>query len=67
VLVETRKRVDNGAASLLVAHLLDQSHPSGDELDEIRLLLDEYQSRHKGASVKGGPQCKPSRSKRSKV
>jgi BlaI family transcriptional regulator, penicillinase repressor len=66
LLGETLKRVYNGSASLLVAHLLDQSHPSGDELDQIRLLLDEYQSRRNTASMEGGPRCKPSRSKRSK-
>ncbi len=67
LLGETLKRVYNGSASLLVAHLLDQSHPSGAELDQIRLLLDEYQSRRDGASMEGGPRCKPSRSKRSRV
>ena len=67
LLGETFKRVYDGSASLLVAHLLDQSHPSGDELDQIRLLLDEYQSRRDSASTEGGPRCKPLRSKRSKV
>ena len=67
LLGETLKRVYNGSASLLVAHLLDQSHPSGAELDQIRSLLDEYQIRHASASEEGGPRCKPSRSKRSKV
>src|SRR4051812_7207269 len=43
LLGETLKRVYNGSASLLVAHLLDQSHPSRDELDQIRLLVDTYQ------------------------
>lgn len=67
LLGETLRRVYNGSASLLVAHLLDQSHPSGAELDQIRLLLDEYQSRRDSASTEGGPRCKPLRSKRSKV
>jgi BlaI family transcriptional regulator, penicillinase repressor len=64
---ETLERVYSGSASLLVAHLLDQSRPSGDELDQIRLLLDEYQSRGADASREGGPRCKLSRSKRSKA
>ena len=67
LLGETLKRVYNGSASLLVAHLLDQSHPSGDELDQIRTLLDDYQSRNAKTSTEGGPRCKPLRSKRSKV
>jgi BlaI family penicillinase repressor len=67
LLGETLKRVYNGSASLLVAHLLDQSHPSGDELDQIRTLLDEYQTRQANASTEGGLRCQPSRSKRSKV
>ena len=33
MLGETLDRVYNGSASLLVAHLLDQSHPSGEELE----------------------------------
>jgi BlaI family penicillinase repressor len=45
LLGETLKRVYNGSASLLVAHLLDQSRPTVAELDEIRLLLDNYQAR----------------------
>jgi hypothetical protein len=52
---------------LLVAHLLDQSHPSGDELNQIRSLLDDYQHRGSGHGPEGGIACKPSRSKRSKV
>jgi hypothetical protein len=34
----------------MVAHLLDQSHLSGDELNQIRTLLDEYQVRNAKAS-----------------
>jgi BlaI family transcriptional regulator, penicillinase repressor len=67
LLGETLERVYNGSASLLVAHLLDQSHPSGDELDQIRTLLDDYQSRNSAPSTEGGVRCKRSRSKRSKV
>jgi BlaI family transcriptional regulator, penicillinase repressor len=67
LLGETLKRVYSGSASLLVAHLLDQSHPSHEELNQIRMLLDEYQVRHASASTEGGPRCKPSVSKRSKV
>lgn len=67
MLGETLERLYNGSASLLVAHLLDQSHPSGDELKQIRSLLDDYQHRRAGTSQEGGIRCKPSRSKRSKV
>jgi predicted transcriptional regulator len=48
MLRETLERVYNGSASLLVAHLLDQSHPSGEELKHIRSLLDAYQDRGSG-------------------
>jgi BlaI family transcriptional regulator, penicillinase repressor len=67
MLRETLERVYNGSASLLVAHLLDQSHPSGAELKQIRSLLDEYQHRRLDPPRKGGLPCKPSRSKRTKV
>ena len=67
MLGETLDRLYNGSASLLVAHLLDQSHPSGDELNQIRSLLDDYQDRGPRPSQEGGIACKPSRSKRSKV
>jgi len=67
MLGETLARVYNGSASLLVAHLLDQSHPSGEELKQIRVLLDDYQHRSSGASQEGGIACKPSRSKRVKT
>jgi predicted transcriptional regulator len=67
MLGETLQRLYNGSASLLVAHLLDQSHPSRDELNQIRSLLDEYQHRHPGASRKGAIRPRPSRSKRSRV
>ena len=45
LLGETLERVYDGSSRLLVAHLLDQSHPSAEELDQIRSLLDEYQKR----------------------
>jgi BlaI family transcriptional regulator, penicillinase repressor len=67
MLAETLKRVYNGSASLLVAHLLDRSHPSGAELKQIRSLLDAYQSRRSVASPRGGRRRDPSRSKHSKV
>jgi len=63
LLGETLRRVYNGSASLLVAHLLDQSHPSQDELDHIRSLLDDYQTRNASASQKGGHRCNPSRAR----
>ena len=67
MLGETLERVYNGSASLLVAHLLDQSHPSGDELKQIRSLLDDYQNRSSGTDEKGGRGCKPLRSKRARL
>ncbi len=67
MLGETLNRVYNGSASLLVAHLLDQSHPSGAELKQIRLLLDAYQSRHSGAPGDRARGRRPTRSKRSQV
>lgn len=35
-------RAFEGSASALVAHLLDQSHPTQDELEEIRKTIDEH-------------------------
>jgi BlaI family penicillinase repressor len=67
LLGETLKRVYDGSASLLVAHLLDQSHPSFDELDQIRSLLNDYETRRPNAPKEGGVRCKPSRSNRSKA
>ena len=67
MLAETLKRVYNGSASLLVAHLLDQSHPSHDELDQIRSLLNDYENRRSGTLKEGGVRCKPARSNRSKA
>jgi BlaI family penicillinase repressor len=37
------KRAFAGSASQLVAHLLDQSQPSSEELEEIRRTIAEYQ------------------------
>jgi BlaI family transcriptional regulator, penicillinase repressor len=65
MLGETLERVYSGSASLLVAHLLDQSRPSVDELDQIRSLLDEYQDRQSAATEEGGARCRRSRPKRS--
>jgi predicted transcriptional regulator len=62
LLGETLERVYNGSASLLVAHLLDQSRPSGEELTQIRTLIDAYQE---GQLPEGGQGCRPKRSKRS--
>jgi len=67
MLGETLERVYNGSASLLVAHLLDQSDPSAKELKQIRSLLDTYRHRSSRASREGGIGCKPSRLKRSKT
>ena len=70
LLGETLRRVYDGSASLLVAHLLDQSRPNVDELDQIRTLLDSYQKLEitdspESQAAEGGPACPPSRSKRS--
>lgn len=65
LLGETLERAYNGSASLLVAHLLDQSTPSAAELAEIRALLDGYQNRSSGESKEGAAPCKRSRPKRS--
>jgi predicted transcriptional regulator len=65
LLGETLERVYNGSASLLVAHLLDQSRPSADELEQIRSLLDDYQGRRPASPEEGGTRCRRPRSKRS--
>ncbi|WP_435018325.1 BlaI/MecI/CopY family transcriptional regulator [Tundrisphaera sp. TA3] len=54
MLGETLERAYQGSASLLVAHLLDQSTPSAEELDRIRALLDGYESRRAGEAREGG-------------
>ncbi len=59
MLGETLERIYNGSARLLIAHLLDQSRPSADELDQIRSLLDDYQAR----DAEGGAGCRRSRPK----
>lgn len=41
----TLDRAYEGSAGLLMSHLLDRSRPSAGELDEIRALIDAYQSR----------------------
>ena len=63
----TLRRVFDGSASLLVAHLLDRSSPTRDELDEIRMLIDAHRNRRPGTTPNpaGGPACRPSRPKRS--
>jgi len=38
-------RVFEGSASDLVAHVLDESHPSTDELEAIRETIEAYQER----------------------
>lgn len=61
MLGETLQRVFDGSSSMLVAHLLDQSRPSPKELEQIRALLDDYQTR-----TEGGDACRSTRSRRSK-
>jgi predicted transcriptional regulator len=50
---ETLRRAYDGSASLLVSHLLNQSRPSAEELDQIRALLDRYESDQE--TGEGGP------------
>jgi len=64
ILGGTLQRAYNGSASLLVAHLLDQSDPSAEELDQIRSLLDRHQEHRATGIQEGGPRCKRSSSKR---
>lgn len=68
VVGETLQRAFSGSASLLVAHLLDQSRPSVEELDQIRALLDDHERERRNAnpSPKGGDGCRPPRSRRSR-
>ena len=64
LLGETLQRAYDGSASLLVAHLLDQSAPGTSELEQIRTLLDEYESRRPAETREGGARCSRSRPKR---
>ena len=57
LLGETLGRAFDGSASLLVAHLLEQTEPSAEELDQIRRLLDGYQNRAESRPREGGPGC----------
>ena len=41
-------RAFEGQASQLVAHLLDQSNPTSEELNEIRRAIEEYQKQRGG-------------------
>lgn len=66
LLGETLRRAYDGSASLLVAHLLDQSSPSAEELDAIRDLLDKYEASPPEADAKGDAPCSPGRSRRRK-
>ncbi len=61
LLGETLNRVYDGSASLLVAHLLDQSHPDRQELDQIQELLDAYRKQKTDPSnqEKDGHGCSP--------
>lgn len=66
MLGETLRRAYDGSARLLVAHLLDQSSPSAEELSAIRTLLDEYTSKTPEPDPKGGGSCSTSRPRRRK-
>jgi predicted transcriptional regulator len=67
MLGETLERLYGGSASLLVAHLLDQSHPSAHELEQIRHVVDAYQERRSAAPRRARLSFKPARPKRSKI
>lgn len=62
LLGETLRRAYDGSASLLIAHLLDQSRPTVEELDQIRELLDRYEARRPDEPGEGGPPCLRSQS-----
>jgi predicted transcriptional regulator len=68
LLGETLDRAYDGSASLLMAHLLDRSRPSADELDQIRALLDAYRKRNLEdvPGKEGDASCRPSRRRRSR-
>jgi len=59
LLDETLSRVYGGSASLLVAHLLDQSSPDLTELNQIQEMLNAYRAAQADSSpnLKGGPGC----------
>ena len=40
------QRVFRGSPGLLVAHALEQTDPSPQELEEMRRLIDDYRARH---------------------
>jgi len=62
LLGETLRRAYDGSASLLIAHLLDQSRPTVEELVQIRELLDRYEARRPDEPGEGGPPCPRSQS-----
>jgi predicted transcriptional regulator len=59
LLDETLRRVFDGSASLLVAHLLDQSSPTRDELDAIRSLIEDHQARRADTDTDDAPPSPP--------
>lgn len=59
LLDETLRRVFDGSASQLVAHLLDRSSPSPEELDAIRSLIEAHQA----AAAPKPPAAPPTRRK----
>ena len=48
MLSDLLSRAFEGSASLLVAHLLEESHPDDRELDEIRQALAAYEAQQEG-------------------
>jgi predicted transcriptional regulator len=68
LLSETLERAYAGSASLLMAHLLDRSRPTTEELDQIRTLLDAYEkgNQEEPAAEEGGASCGPLRRRRSR-
>ena len=49
MLADLLSRAFEGSASLLVAHLLEESHPDDQELDEIRRALAAYERQQEAA------------------
>ena len=43
-------RAFQGSAEQLIAHMLEQTEPSAEELSELRRLIDEYRARKEGHS-----------------
>jgi predicted transcriptional regulator len=67
LLGETLRRVYSGSASLLVAHLLEQSRPSADELNKIRVVVEDYRKHRPDLASKRDEHGHSARPKRSRI